>query len=83
MAVRLRLQRHGTRNRPFYRVVAADQRCMRDGRFLEVLGTYDPVKQPHLVKIDLERVDYWVSTGAQMSDTVRSLVDQLRESASA
>ena len=81
MSVRLRLQRHGTRNRPFYRVVAADQRAMRDGRYIELLGSYDPVMQPHKVEIDLERVDYWVSAGAQMSDTVRSLVKQVRKRA--
>ena len=81
MAVRLRLQRHGTKKRPFYRVVAADQRAMRDGRFLEVVGTYNPITQPAKVDLKLERIDYWISVGAQMSDTVSNLVKDARKGA--
>ena len=79
MSVKLRLQRHGTKKRPFYRVVAADSRCMRDGRFLEIVGTYNPVAQPAQTKFKFDRIDYWVGTGAQMSDTVRNLVKQARK----
>ncbi|TXD34602.1 30S ribosomal protein S16 [Lujinxingia vulgaris] len=78
MTVRLRLQRHGAKKRPFYRVVAADQRSPRDGRFIEVLGTYDPMQEPAAVRLNSERVDYWLSVGAQPSDTVRSLIRKLR-----
>ncbi|RAL22905.1 30S ribosomal protein S16 [Lujinxingia litoralis] len=78
MTVRLRLQRHGAKKRPFYRVVAADQRSPRDGRFIEVLGTYDPMQEPAALRLNGERVDYWLSVGAQPSDTVRSLIRKLR-----
>ena len=77
--VRIRLQRHGSKKRPFYRVVAADIRAKRDGRFIENLGTYNPVSEPKQVNLKLDRIDYWVGTGAQMSDTVRSLVRKQRE----
>ena len=79
--VKLRLQRHGTKKRPFYRLVAADQRNVRDGRFLEVIGTYNPVTDPKQVDIKLDRVDYWLGNGAQMSDTVKVLVAKARRSA--
>lgn len=74
MTVRLRLQRHGAKKRPFYRLVAADQRCPRDGRFIEMLGTYDPLQNPPMIRLDGERVDYWVGVGAQPSNTFRSLI---------
>ena len=70
----LRLRREGTKNRPFYRIVAADQRFPRDGRFLEILGTYDPLKADNNVNVNLERAKSWISKGAQPSETVRSLL---------
>lgn len=79
MAVSLRLQRHGTTHRPFYKLVAADSRTVRDGRFLEMLGTYDSVSNPHKINFDLERVDYWLSNGAVASSTVKSLIAQARK----
>jgi small subunit ribosomal protein S16 len=79
MAVSLRLQRHGATHRPFYKLVAADSRSVRDGRCLEMLGTYDSVSNPHKINFNLERVDYWISQGATVSDTVRSLVEKARK----
>lgn len=76
MAVRLRLRRMGRKKRPFYRIVAADQRSPRDGRFIEVLGIYDPLQNPHKVEVNEERITYWLDQGAQPSDTVRSLLSQ-------
>ncbi len=67
----IRLTRKGRKKVPFYRIVAADSRMPRDGRFLENLGTYDPIKKE--VKMNLERIDYWVKVGAKMSDTVAKL----------
>jgi small subunit ribosomal protein S16 len=68
------LRRTGTTKRPYYRVVVADSRAWRDGRFVEVLGHYDPRKNPAVVKIDGERAQYWIGKGAKPSDTVRSLL---------
>jgi small subunit ribosomal protein S16 len=76
LAVRLRLRRMGRKKRPFYRIVAADQRTASKGDFLEVLGIYDPLLKPHKVEINEERVTYWLDKGAQPSDTVRSLLKQ-------
>ena len=70
----IRLRRTGTTKRPYYRVVVADSRAWRDGRFVEILGHYDPRKNPAVVKIDAERAQYWISKGAQASDTVKSLL---------
>jgi small subunit ribosomal protein S16 len=70
------LRRTGTTKRPYYRVVVADSRKPRDGRFVEVLGHYDPRQDPVVVKIDAERAGYWIGKGAQPSDTVRSLLKQ-------
>ncbi len=72
MAVAIRLSRHGSKKRPFYRIVAAEKRSPRDGRFIELLGTYDPRKKDFHIK--REQYDKWISNGAQPSDTVRSLV---------
>jgi small subunit ribosomal protein S16 len=72
----IRLRRAGATRKPHYRVVVADSREPRDGRFVEVLGHYDPRKDPAVVKIDTERTDYWIGKGAQPSDTVRSLLKQ-------
>jgi len=74
MAVRLRLQRHGTKKHPFYRVVAADGRNKRDGRFIEVVGTYNPIANPAIVELKIDRIDHWLTSGALMSDTVATLV---------
>lgn len=73
MAVKLRLQRFGAKKKPFYRVVAADSHAPRDGRFIEIVGTYDAVKQPAVVKIDEEKALAWLNKGAQPTDTVKSL----------
>ncbi len=78
MAVRLRLARMGRKKRPFYRIVAADSRSPRDGRFIERLGYYDPMQEPPDIKVDLERVDYWLGEGASPSDTVNSLITKAR-----
>lgn len=72
--VKIRLARGGRKKRPFFRIVAADSRMKRDGRFLEVLGHYNPISNPKELKINTERVDYWISEGAQMSQTVTNLV---------
>lgn len=74
MAVRIRLQRKGAKHTAFYRIVAADSRSPRDGRFVEQLGYYDPLKDPQDISIDTERVIDWLGKGAQPSDTVRSLL---------
>ena len=70
----IRLRRAGTTKKPTYRVVVADSRDWRDGRFVEVLGHYDPRRSPALVKIDAERARYWIGKGARPSETVRSLL---------
>ncbi|MFZ4763329.1 MAG: 30S ribosomal protein S16 [Roseimicrobium sp.] len=79
----IRLRREGTKNRPFYRVVAADQRFRTCGRFLEILGTYDPMKEKDNVKLNLEAVDAWISKGAQPSETVRSLIKRMKKAEAA
>ena len=73
MAVKLRLKRMGAKRRPFYRVVAADSRGKRDGKYIELVGTYNPIVEPAEVKINEEVALKWLSTGAQPSDTVRNL----------
>jgi small subunit ribosomal protein S16 len=75
----IRLRREGTKNVPYYKVVVADQRSPRDGKFIEIIGNYDPKKEGLNANIDLARVDYWVKNGAQPSDTVRSLVKKVRK----
>jgi small subunit ribosomal protein S16 len=77
----IRLRRAGATRKPHYRVVVADSREPRDGRFVEVLGHYDPRKDPAVVKIDTERTEYWIGKGAQPSDTVRSLLKQQAKTA--
>lgn len=73
MAVKIRLQRHGSKKRPFYRLVAADSRAKRDGRFLEIIGTYNPLTDPATVNIDQEKAEKWLNEGAQITDTVKNL----------
>ena len=74
MAVRIRLTRTGAKKRPFYRLVVADSRSPRDGRFIEILGHYNPITEPSVVKVDEERAVYWLLNGAKPSDTVRALL---------
>jgi small subunit ribosomal protein S16 len=74
MSVKIRLARHGAKKRPFYRIVAADGQCPRDGKFLENLGTYNPLHNPAEVSMKMDRVQYWISQGATPTDTVRSLL---------
>ncbi len=80
MPVKIRLSRVGKKHAPVYRIVAADQRAKRDGKFLEILGTYNPLKH-EIVKFNQERVDYWVSQGAQISDTVKRIQKKHKEQA--
>ena len=72
--VKIRLHRVGAKKAPFYRIVVADSRCPRDGRFIEEIGTYDPMAESSKLKVDVERVKYWISNGAQPTDTVRGLL---------
>ena len=74
MAVAIRLRREGALNRPYFKVVVADKRSPRDGKFIEIVGTYDPKKAGNNSTLKLDRVEYWISKGAQPSDTVRSLI---------
>jgi len=74
MAVRIRLKRLGAKKRPYYRVVVADQRSPRDGRFIESIGKYHPLEDPSLIEIDEERALHWLRVGAQPSDTVKVLL---------
>jgi small subunit ribosomal protein S16 len=74
MPVKIRLARHGTKKKPFYRIVAADIEAPRDGKFLEILGTYDPLKDPVAVTLQTDRIQYWMGQGAIPTDTVRSIL---------
>ena len=76
MPVRIRLTRKGAKKRPFYRIVAADSEAPRDGKFLEVLGRYDPLTDPAQITVDEDKVDKWIQRGAKVSETVRSLLRQ-------
>lgn len=76
MAITLRLRRTGTKNRPYYRLVATDSRNPRDGRFKEVLGFYHPIEKPGRISLDEERIVYWLEKGAETSDTARSLLKE-------
>ncbi len=79
--VAIRLRREGTTNSPYYKVVVADQRSPRDGKFIEIIGNYDPKKKDLNSNIDLARADYWIGQGAKPSDTVRSLIKKVRKAA--
>lgn len=79
MAVSIRLRRTGTNKRPTYRVVVTDSRSPRDGRFIEILGHYNPLTQPPTVKIDRPRVQAWIAKGAQPSNTVKRLLSNVKE----
>lgn len=74
MAVKIRLARHGAKKRPFYRIVVADGESPRDGRFLENVGTYNPLRDPAEVTLKTDRVQYWLQQGATPTDTVRSIL---------
>ena len=74
MAVKIRLRRMGAKKAPFYRVVVADSRSPRDGRFIEEIGYYDPTKDPAVIKIDGEKAQKWIANGAQPTDTVKALL---------
>lgn len=74
MAVKIRLRRMGAKKTPFYRVVVADSRYPRDGRFIEEIGTYNPLKNPAEINIDMEKVQAWLKNGAKPTDTVRDLL---------
>ncbi len=76
MAVKIRLKRMGAKKRPFYRVVVADARSPRDGRFIEMVGYYDPLPDPVVVKLQDDRIRYWMATGARPSDAVRELLER-------
>lgn len=79
MAVKIRLARHGAKKKPYYRVVVADSRCPRDGRFIEEVGRYNPCTDPCMVSLDFEKVDAWIAKGAQPTDTVARLINTARE----
>jgi len=83
MSVSIRLRREGAKNRPYYKIVVADSRSPRDGKFLEIIGNYDPKKTDHNSTIKIDRAEYWISKGAQPSDTVRSLLKKNKKVASA
>jgi small subunit ribosomal protein S16 len=74
--VKIRLTRMGAHKAPFYRIIVADSRARRDGPFIEIIGTYDPLKEPSAIKVDAERAKYWMEQGAQPSDTVKKLLQR-------
>ena len=74
MAVKIRLRRMGAKKAPLYRIVVADSRYPRDGRFIEEIGTYDPTKNPSVISVDLEKANKWIATGAQPTDTVKKIL---------
>ena len=75
--VKIRLRRMGAKKAPYYRIVVADSRNPRDGRFIEELGVYDPMADGEKIKVDMERAKYWISNGAQPTDTVRGLLKKI------
>ncbi len=81
MAVKIRLARHGAKKRPYYRIVVADSRAPRDGKFIEEVGRYNPCVDPSMISVDLEKVDKWIANGAQPTDTVVRLLETARKEA--
>ena len=81
MAVKVRLARHGAKKRPYYRIVVADSRARRDGRFIEEVGRYNPCTEPAMVKFDMEKVENWLKNGAQPTDTVKRLLNGVKKDA--
>ena len=76
--VKIRLRRMGAKKAPYYRIIVADSRCPRDGRFIEELGTYDPMAEgEQRIKVDMERALYWIANGAQPTETVRGLLKKV------
>ncbi len=75
--VKIRLRRMGAKKAPYYRIVVADSRSPRDGRFIEEIGLYDPMADGEKIKVDMERAKYWISNGAQPTDTVRGLLKKV------
>jgi small subunit ribosomal protein S16 len=76
MAVRIRLTRKGRKKQPFYRIIVADSHSPRDGKFLDIVGTYDPMQDPAEIKIDTEKLDAWMAKGAKPTGTVRTLINK-------
>ena len=83
MAVSIRLRREGAKNRPYYRIVVAESRSPRDGKFIEIIGTYDPKQTGQNSSFNVDRAEYWISKGARPSDTVRSLIKKQKKTATA
>lgn len=81
--VKIRLARHGEKKKPFYRIVVADSRAARDGRYIEQIGYYDPTKNPAVVEIKKEKLDQWLQHGAQPSETVAQLIKKIGRAAAA
>ena len=79
--VKIRLARHGAKKRPYYRVVVSDSRCPRDGKFIEEVGRYNPCSDPKVVKFDDEKMQKWIASGAQMTDTVSKLYAETQKTA--
>ena len=79
MAVKIRLARHGAHKAPYYRIVVADSRARRDGRYIEQVGTYNPLTEPKKVTMDLEKIDTWFAQGAKPTETVARLIDAQRQ----
>ena len=79
--VKIRLRREGTKDRPYYRIVVADSRARKEGRFIEIVGSYDPLIDGDNYKIDLEKVDAWIGKGAQPSETVQSMIRKAKGAA--
>ena len=77
--VKIRLARHGTKKKPFYRIVVADERSPRDGRYIELIGTYDPLQNPAGVQIKKEKLEKWLQNGAQPTDTVARLIKKVSQ----
>ena len=80
MAVKMRLKRMGAKKNPFYRIVVADAHSPRDGKFIEEIGYYNPLKNPEEIKIDIQKVDKWISNGAQPTDRVKDIIKKVKES---
>lgn len=74
--VKIRLTRLGSHKKPFYRMIVTDSRTRRDGPFIEILGTYDPLKEPSEIKIDVDRAKHWIEKGAQPTDIARKLIEK-------
>ena len=79
MAVKIRLARHGAKKRPYYRIVVADSRARRDGRFIEEVGRYNPCVEPSFVAFKQDRLEYWLGCGAQPTDTVARLIEKSQQ----